>query len=158
VKLYVLRHADADSSAPSDELRALSPKGLDQTVRVAEFCKDRAQVPDVILHSPVRRARETAELFGQSVESHHLIEVTWLDCGMSPEVGLKELATYYEFPSVLLVGHEPDLSQLIATCLGLGDPRALHLRKASLACLELDTLTAGGGRLEWLLTAKLIKP
>lgn len=158
MKLYVLRHADAGTSAPSDNLRALSSKGVDQTERVAEFCKRHQQIPDIILHSPVRRARETAELFGEGMGQHRLIEVPWLDCGMTPEVAMKQLSTYHEFPSILLVGHEPDFSNLVAFCLGLGDPGALHIRKASLACLELDTLTAGGGRLEYLVPAKLLKP
>lgn len=157
MKLYVLRHADADTSAESDDLRALSPKGVSQTERVAKFCKHHAQVPELILHSPVRRARETAELFARGVELHRLIEVPWMDCGMRPEVALKELASYYEFPSILLVGHEPDLSRLVALCLGVGDSGALHIRKASLVCLELDTLAAGEGRLEYLIPAKLIK-
>ncbi len=157
VRLLVLRHADADTSAESDELRPLSEKGATQALRVAGMCKTCGQLPDVILHSPPQRARETAEIFEKEAGLPRLIEVGWLACGMSPATALRELAAYAEFPSIMLVGHEPDLSRLVAFLLGLGNPEALHLRKASLTCLTVSDLWEGGGRLEYLLPAKLLK-
>lgn len=158
MKLFVLRHADAQTTGTSDDQRAISGKGVDQVQRVSSFCKQQGEVPDVILHSPLRRARETAELFSKGVGRPRLIEVPWLSGGMTPGLAFENLASYLEFPSVMIVGHEPDFSHFIAACLGLDDPGALHIRKASLTCLELATLESGAGRLEYLLPAKLLKP
>lgn len=158
VKLFILRHADAEVTAESDELRALTPKGQEQARRMAELCKHCGQTPEVILHSPLLRARETAEIFSQGIELPRLIEVPWLACGMPPAAALAQLRSYEEFSSVLLVGHEPDLSHLIAHCLGLPNPAALHVRKASLACLSLADLEPGSASLEFLIPVKLLKP
>lgn len=157
MRLFLLRHADAATPAETDELRPLSPKGAAQTLRVSEFCKTRGQLPDVILHSPVLRAVETAQIFGKCTSLPRLIEVGWLACGMSPATALRELRAYTEFPSIMLVGHEPDFSRLAACLLGLENPGALHLRKSSLTCLTLSDLSEGGGRLEYLVPAKLLK-
>ena len=158
MKVFLLRHADAEIEAATDAERALSAKGVAQSERLSAFCKKRAQVPEVILHSPLKRARQTAEIFGKGVSLPRLIEVPWLDCGMTPAVALEKLASYAEFSSVMLVGHEPDFSNFAAACLGLADASALHLRKASLTCLELADFAEGAGRLEFLLPARLTKP
>ena len=57
---------------------------------------------------------------------------------------------------MLLVGHEPDFSDTIAALLGLADPDALNIRKASLTGIELSGFTAGAGRLQLLVPVRLM--
>ena len=54
--LYLLRHADADTPAPSDDARPLSEKGIDQAKKVARFCEAHDMQLSLILTSPLRRA------------------------------------------------------------------------------------------------------
>jgi broad specificity phosphatase PhoE len=56
----------------------------------------------------------------------------------------------------MIVGHEPDLSALIAHFTGLPSPALLHIRKASLTALHLDVLRPGAGRLEFSIPCKLM--
>jgi phosphohistidine phosphatase len=56
----------------------------------------------------------------------------------------------------MLVGHEPDFSQLAAYLLGLPTNNAIHVRKASLTLLELDIFRAGAATLQFSLPSKLM--
>src|SRR5258708_1522744 len=111
--LYLLRHADADTPAPSDAARALSEKGQDQARKVARFCEAHDMQLSIVLSSPVRRAHETAQIVSATLRAELLI-ASWLACGMHPQEALEELRAYRSQNSVLLVGHEPDFSQLAA--------------------------------------------
>lgn len=156
--LYILRHAEAEvKSVFSDWQRKLTSYGQEQALRVGRFCKERHLRPDLVLTSPVNRARETAEFFTTSFkEKIELIEQPWLACGMAPAVALKELAAYSKWESLLLVGHEPDLSFLIATLLGLPKTASLDIKKASLTAISLKKIVAGGGVLEWMVPCELL--
>ena len=61
----------------------------------------------------------------------------WLSSGMKPPIAFEEIKAFRHRPSLMLVGHEPDLSQLIAFLLGLATPMQVVVRKASLTSLAL---------------------
>jgi len=119
VLLYLLRHAEAEPHRPDDFSRQLTETGIKQARRVGCFMKEQCLRPDLILSSPVVRARETAEIVGKLLGKVDLIEVPWAACGMGPERALAELEAHNRFKSILLVGHEPDFSALIAALTGL---------------------------------------
>lgn len=153
--LYLLRHAEAESIATSDAERCLTPKGRGQAGRVGKFCREHSIRPDVILSSPVVRALETARIVSGALGCE-LLEVPWAACGMDPESAMDELRTCGKFPSVMLVGHQPDLGCLCAALLGAGDA-ALHVRKALLMAVEVrGEPDAGSGALEFFIPVKLM--
>jgi phosphohistidine phosphatase len=153
--LYLLRHADADTPAPSDGARPLSEKGIDQAKKVARFCEAHDMQLSVILSSPLRRAHETAKPVAAALRSE-LIVAPWLSSGMHPQAAVDELHSYRNHSSVMLVGHEPDFSQLAAFLLGLPTNQGIHVRKASLILLELDVFRAGAASLQFSLPCKLM--
>lgn len=153
--LYLLRHADADTPALSDEARALSDKGQAQAQKVARFCEAHQMHLSLVLTSPVRRAHETALVVAEKMRTD-LILAPWLACGMHPASALEELAAYRSQGSVMLVGHEPDFSQFAAHLLGVATNTSLHIRKASLTLLELDFFRAGAGRLQFTMPCRLM--
>ena len=153
--LYLLRHADANTPAASDEARALSDKGKAQAEKVGRFCEAHEMHLSVILTSPVRRAQETAEIVAEKMRAE-LIVVPWLACGMNPPAALEELRAYRSQGSVMLVGHEPDFSQLAAHLLGLPTNTAINVRKASLTLIEIGFFRAGAGCLQFTLPCKLM--
>jgi phosphohistidine phosphatase len=153
--LYLLRHADADTPAPSDDARALSEKGQGQAQKVARFCEAHDMQLSLVLSSPIRRAHETAQIVSSTLRSE-LVIARWLACGMHPEEALEELRAYRGQSSVMLVGHEPDFSQFAAHLLGLPTNNAIHIRKASLTLLELDVFRAGAASLLFSLPCKLM--
>jgi len=154
--LFFLRHAEAESASSSDFERRLTPKGLDQAEKVGKFCVRNGLLPDVILSSPLVRARQTAEAVANQLGASEPIIEKWIACGMFPEVCQRELSAYSQFSQVLLVGHEPDFSQTIAFFLGLPGGFSLHVRKSSLTCVDCSDLRPGKGRLEFSLPVRLM--
>ena len=153
--LYLLRHADANTEAESDDDRKLSEKGAGQAKKVARFCEAHDLDPDIIISSPVRRAYETAEIVAEHLEIR-LARADWLACGMTPERAIESLLSYAKSESVMLVGHQPDLGRLAAYLLGLPDPEQIRVRKASLTKLECVALGRGSASLQWTLPCRLM--
>ena len=75
---------------------------------------------------------------------------------MEPADLLKALATCSHKNFILLVGHEPDFSGTISELIGLPDPSALKIRKASLTVLDLAELKPGCGQLQFMVPARLM--
>ena len=153
--LYILRHADADTEAATDSARTLSEKGEEQALKVAQFCRAHGIQPGVIFASPLIRAQQTAKPVAKELR----VEVTtarWLACGAKPDGILAELAAVENVPAVMLVGHEPDLGNLIAHLLG-AERGSIHVRKASLTLVEVLLPRKGGGRLEFSMPVRLME-
>ena len=156
--LYLLRHAEAGPYQADDFSRRLTEKGIAQAGRVGEFLGRQGLSPDLILSSPVLRAKETAEIVSTKLAKlgkPELLLAPWLACSMTPEIALHELADYKRLESVMIVGHEPDFSGLVATLLGAPFGEAINISKASLTIIDLARLTPGGGVLKLLLPVKL---
>jgi len=156
VLLYLLRHAEAEPHRPDDFSRQLTETGIKQARRVGCFMKEQCLRPDLILSSPVVRARETAEIVGKLLGKVDLIEVPWAACGMGPERALAEIEAHNRFKSILLVGHEPDFSALIAALTGLARSPSVQVGKASLICINLPRVQFGSGILQFLLPVKYL--
>ncbi len=156
VQLYLLRHAHAGDpfkwSGPDDK-RPLSEKGRLQSERLGIFLARARFQPDAILSSPKIRAIETASLvaaaLGLAVVVHERLagplDMATLDDLLS-EVGDPERP--------LLVGHDPDFSELAAALTGVG---SLPIRKAALVRIDLPRpMERGAGVLRWLVPPELL--
>jgi phosphohistidine phosphatase len=151
--IYFLRHADAEDFLGNDFERKLTIKGLDQAARVGNFCAKYSIKPEVFLTSPVVRARQTAEIVGRKIGVEPLV-TDWLTCGMTPATLIEKLKPISPKSSVLLVGHEPDLSTSVSYLLGLPEPVNFPIRKASLTAIDAPWLDQGSGTLEFTLPPK----
>ena len=154
--VYFLRHADAEPDVAPDFNRQLTPKGLEQGEKVGKFLARSGLLPEVIVSSPVVRAWQTAKIVAQKLGNVEVAEGRWLACGMNPESCLEELRPYSKNASVLLVGHEPDFGEAIASLIGLPDPAGLKIRKASLTAVDLPHLVAGRGELQFSVPVRLM--
>ena len=124
---------------------------------MGEFCLRQSIRPELILTSPYRRTVQTAALLTAALGEGLAQEAAFLASGMEPETALEELRAYARLGSVMLIGHQPDLGLLAAQLLGLGSAVPLPVSKASLMCIEVERLAAGGGSLEFFLPAKMMK-
>jgi phosphohistidine phosphatase len=108
----------------------------------------------VLAHSPLLRARETAELIARACGEPPLVECSSLDYRYPPEAVADWLAQYPADYLVVVVGHEPQLG-LLAGLLTADEPRPLiAFRKGGVAMIEFpDRVEAGMGVLHWVLTA-----
>ena len=150
-----LRHAEAEDVAASDFGRRLTTKGLEQAAKVGKFCMRNGFVPDLIITSPVVRARQTAEIVAETTECE-LVEGSWLACGMEAADCFKEIAALSQKNFVILVGHEPDFSEVIGCLIGLIDPSCLKIRKASLTVVDIAATEQGCGQLQFMIPARLM--
>jgi len=156
--LHLLRHAhagDPSSWNGPDATRPLSEKGQGQSERVGAHLASIAFTTDAIITSPKLRAAQTAEI----VAGHLGLAVVTDD----------RLANSLDLPTVeavlrdagdpdrpVLVGHDPDFSELVAM---LTAAAGIPMRKGALARIELDRpLRPGGGTLRWLLPPDALKP
>lgn len=138
MQLVLLRHGKAEdfpSSGGGDFARALLEKGVDQSRNAARVLSSADFLPDIVLTSPVLRAKQTAEEFCRGTGIPEPLIQDWLACGMSPETALSELRAFVENERVMIVGHEPDFSQLVQYALGASG--RVEIRKGSLTCLEI---------------------
>ena len=154
--VYFLRHAEAEPDAGTDFDRKLTTKGLEQAEKMAKFILRNGLQPELIISSPVVRARQTAKIISQKLGDADLVVEGWLACGMTPESCLDELRAYEQKASVMVVGHEPDFGYAIAHLLGLASADAINVRKASLTAIEIETLQPGRGRLEFFTPVRIV--
>jgi len=154
--LYLLRHAEAVDQSTSDAARELTPKGTAQARKVGKFCVKNDFIPSIILTSPLKRAEQTARIVAKEIKNAEFIVCPFLSAGMQPENALDELKVYARFPSLMLVGHEPDFSLLAAHLLGLQLHESLHLRKASLTGMNLTAMRPGAAVLNFAIPPKLM--
>ncbi len=155
MELYLLRHADAETVAQSDDERFLSEKGMQQSQRVARFCEAHEIKPDIIFSSPLRRTHQTAAIVADKLRVE-LKTVRWLGCGAQASDMLAQIREYRNLPSLMLVGHEPDLGLFTAFMIGTGHGENIHVRKGALIKLSVAEFAEAGASLEFLLPPKLL--
>ena len=157
MKLLLLRHAiavPADTSGIADEDRPLTSKGRKRFKKAARGLAEIGSTPDLLLVSPLLRARETAELAGKVWGVKATPEP--LLAGGTPEALLAAVAAHSKPNVVVLVGHEPDLSRLLAHLIG-GNGERLSFKKGGAALVELDDDTTSSGRLIWFMPPRLLR-
>jgi phosphohistidine phosphatase len=136
MKIYLVRHAHA-LEGKDDDIRPLSGKGRKQIRHVAAFFRDNGRLAArEFWHSPLVRARDTAQQLGQELGRRaKLVEVAGLRPEDKPAVLAKRLNAVRR--SVAVVGHEPHLSAL-ASLLVAGKPRPVlfEFKKCAVVCLE----------------------
>ena len=145
--LYFLRHADAIYEGE----RPLSAKGRKQMQQVSAFVKRTKIEVKGLLTSPLLRAKETAELVAPALGVTPCVSKL-LDSGASL-ADLQELVK--QCPAdcgVMLVGHEPDFSEIIEALTG----GQVEMKKAALALVECEEVAEGAGVLRWLVAVKLM--
>ena len=164
MNLYVLRHGIAvEPNTPGyekDSERPLTPKGRHQLRQIAAAMKKMDLRFDLILFSPFLRATQTAEIIAESLK---LKKQPGLSDALTPDGNpkalIRQLNELKPVPeNVLLVGHEPYLSQLIALLTAGETGVAIDLKKGGLGKLEAESLWLGRyATLVWLLTPRQMK-
>ena len=161
MNLFLLRHGLAvDRSAPGykkDADRPLTPKGKQRLWRVTDAMEEMDLEFDLLLTSPFLRATQTAEIVAEAFELRKkLTPSEHLTPGGNPKLLLEQINLLDPPPkNVLLVGHEPYLSQLIGLLVAGNTNALIDLKKGALCKLELETLRCGRcATLAWLLSPK----
>ncbi len=152
--LILLRHGKAENTSPDGDFsRALVEKGREQARRAGKLLKSAGTLPDIVLTSPLLRARQTADEFCQAAGMPGPVIQGWLACGMAPDMAISELGAFRDFKRVAIVGHEPDFSRLIEWLLGTVGG-SIEMRKGAIACVRIAPPSRHGS-LAYLIPPKL---
>jgi phosphohistidine phosphatase len=164
MNLYFMRHGiavdRADSSAGSgDRERQLTPKGIKRMNKAAKGLTALSLTFDRILTSPLERARQTAKIVAQTLQLENRVEeVEQLSPEQSAQDLLSALVPYSDQKQILLVGHEPQLSNTISVLLSGTAGAEIRLKKGAMCCLEVDGLPPKkNGVLHWALAPKHLR-
>jgi phosphohistidine phosphatase len=157
LRLFFLRHGLADRDqfeGPDDAMRPLVAEGRRRMRVTAEFLARLDLRIDLILTSPLVRAVQTAEIVAARLG---LDEAMHVDDRLGPGCDLAALAAILaglpdDHRRLLLVGHEPSFSTLVAELTGCAVP----LKKGALARVDLQPGRDPRGLLVWLLQPRVL--
>lgn len=150
MKVYFLRHGEADWpdwDKPDGE-RPLTRNGRQEMRRVARFLRDLKVRPDAILSSPLPRAYETAAIAAKQLKRAVTREKA-LAKGFNAQK-FRKLLEKNPGEELLLVGHEPEFSEVLQALTGA----RVKIAKAGVACVDMDVEE---GTLVWLFPPKIAK-
>ena len=165
MNLYFMRHGIAlpadNPSVANDADRPLTQKGIKRLRKAARGVRRLKISFDVILTSPAVRARQTADILAETLGAEDLVkEISSLAPESHVNHLLSDLTRYQNQQHILLVGHEPLLSNALSVLLA-GPPAnraTFEFKKGALCCIELDRLSPPGlCKLHWFLAPKQLR-
>ncbi|GGG94715.1 phosphohistidine phosphatase SixA [Silvibacterium dinghuense] len=161
MNLYILRHASAGTRRANpiiDVKRPLDREGKQQCILVGAYLNALRVHFDLIISSPLKRALQTAALVGNETGYEGSIQVA---DELAPDATLTEfeamIAGLQGYENVLLVGHNPNLPQLLGSLLGSGlssGRPSIRMRKGAIARVDY---TRRPGILHWLVDPRILR-
>ena len=156
MRLYFIRHGLADRSAweGDDVDRPLTSEGRSRVKKTARRLRDIGFQPELMIASPLARARQTAEIVSRVLKmSEDLVVDERLDPGFDTARLRAILAERTGLEAIALVGHEPSFSTVISDLVGGG---RIVCKKGSVARVDIDSTESLQGELVWLLQPKTL--
>ena len=149
MRLFFLRHGKADWpdwKGPDDD-RPLTKEGRKEMHEVGEFLARCKVKVDFVLTSPLPRAEQTADIAAEHLKVV-CREEKLLEPGFRAQ-DLPRLLRKHPHDALMLVGHEPDFSAVIAALTG----GKVKMAKAGVALVDYEEQK---GKLLWLVPPKII--
>jgi phosphohistidine phosphatase len=139
-----------------DEKRALDKEGIEQCGYVGRALAALNVQVETIVSSPLKRCTQTASLVGNEIGYEGKLQI---DAGLRPGAGFadfrKLLEKYAKQEAVMVVGHNPNLSQFLGSVISdSGCEASVDLKKGAVAKVEMRRTT---GTLQWCVTPKLLR-
>ncbi len=162
-EFYIMRHgiavARGSAGFSDDSKRPLTPEGKEKMRDISTGLKRLGFDVDWIVSSPLLRCAQTAEIVAESLGANVPVDFCdHLRPGGSAEALIAYLAKRPNRKRVLVVGHEPDLSEMAARLLGAGRHANLAFKKGGCCLLTFDAFPPKSpGRLLWWLTPRLMR-
>jgi phosphohistidine phosphatase len=159
MNVYFLRHANAGErmvNPKKDEKRALDAAGIEQCGYVGRALAAMDVQVDTIISSPLKRAAQTASLVGNELSYEGRLQ---LEDALRPAASFadfrKLLDKYGRYENIMVVGHNPNLSEFLGRCISeTGCEASVELKKGAVSKVELGRNSA---TLQWCMTPKAIR-
>jgi len=157
--IYFLRHASAGEpfvNPKKDEKRALDKEGIEQCGFVGRALTAVEAQVDLIISSPLKRATQTASLVGNEMGYEGKLQI---EAALRPGASFADfrrlLEKYAGQESIMVVGHNPNLSQFLGTVISeSGCEASVELKKGAVARVDMRR---SSGTLLWCFTPKTLR-
>jgi phosphohistidine phosphatase len=150
MRLYIVRHGEAEPQAATDAERPLTALGASQVRALWTRLHASQPEPARIVSSPLRRAQETARIVaGIWEDAPTVVEQSLLRPETAVEQTLDWLGGEPDLDRWVLVSHMP-LVALLTGRLVEGPGTRYPFAVGAVACLEVEVACLAGSRLLWL--------
>lgn len=157
--LYFLRHASAGqagSDRKKDMKRPLDDEGVLQARYIGHLLSQLEVQLDAIISSPLKRATQTASVAANEIAFEGKIE---LNDALRPEAKFEEflqmLKRHGKADALMVVGHNPNMSEFLGRLLGSGEAAlGIDMKKGAVAKVEMQGKSAV---MMWLITPKIAR-
>jgi phosphohistidine phosphatase len=159
-ELYLIRHGLAEERGeawPDDAKRPLTDQGI---LRLRQAARGLARLGvsfDVILTSPLVRARQTAEVVASALDSRpSIVGIESLAPGGTFQSVFADVEKHARRSRIALVGHEPEVGELAGRL--VGSRRPLEFKKGAICRIDVEALPPSDpGTLRWFVTPKILR-
>lgn len=139
-----------------DERRPLDEEGILQARYVGRMLANLDVQVDQIISSPLKRARQTASLVANELAFEAAVQI---DDALRPEAEFEQfqamLARYKKYDAVMVVGHNPSLTEFLSKSISATTGAAqIEFKKGAVARVEMS---GRAGTLDWLVTPKIAR-
>ncbi len=150
MKLFILRHGQAEPQKTTDEARELTEKGREDTRRVVSARIAYMQSITEIWASPLVRAQQTAHIAASYFPALKIQTSELIIPESSPAIAMDWLQSINQQNlSILLVSHQPFVGELVNNL--CGKPTGFYpMGTSSLAVIEAPVIATAMGELLWL--------
>ena len=157
--VYFLRHASAGhhlANPAQDEKRPLDDPGIEQCTQIGRALNAMDVHVDAVISSPLKRATQTASLVANELGFDGKLQRTPALRPSAQMDAFRELLNKNaQLEAVMVVGHNPSLSQFLSLLISEGaSESSVDLKKCGIARVDLS---GGMGILKWLLTPKMVQ-
>ena len=157
--VYFVRHASAGhhlANPARDEKRPLDPQGIEQCTQMGRALNALDVHVDAVISSPLKRATQTASLVANEIGFDGKLQLTpALRPSAQIEAFRELLDKHAKLEAVLVVGHNPSLSQFLSLLISEGaSDSSADLKKGAIARVDISGRM---GILKWVLTPKIVQ-
>lgn len=148
MKLIILRHAEAadlSQTAGSDQERYLTAHGEGQSRLAGQILKRMDLAPRTIWSSPYPRALQTAQIAAEQLaQAVEVKAMALLEPGAAAEEIAERISETPPEEPLMIVGHNPDLEELVGHLISHSDQTWVNLGKGTIAVLDIDLPVSQG--------------
>lgn len=149
MKIVIIRHGEAHSSAQTDVQRELTDKGREQIQLAAKCLLEQGMSFDQIWTSPYKRTKQTANEIITHFPNIEIVSKDILVPESDPAVVIEAIESS-ELNSLLIVSHQPLVSALVGMMVETQARFGPPMSPASMAHLNADVVLPGCCTLNWM--------
>jgi phosphohistidine phosphatase len=161
MKVYLVRHGIAveriGGAILNDSQRPLTDEGKQETKHVAQGLKKLGIGADLVVTSPLTRAKQTGEIIKDVLGCQEDLKITdsLAPAGNASDL-YKFMKQFTKVEEVFFVGHEPDIGRLAGSLLWAGPELDIPFKKAAVCRIDVfDLPPTSPGTLKWFITPKI---